>query len=271
MVGEIEFVSMNYTPVHNRFWSDGWIRELNALDRYLFLYLLTNGRAHPTGVYELPLDLMAAESGIDEKDLRLSMLQRLEPKIYYKEGWVILINYPTHRVSNSPKLITGIVNSFEEIPRKIQEIAISYGYPIDTLSVHIPVSRNRIEENRTKEKRKELSFDVVSEKEETERVYGSSAELLDEAVSLWIPVNVAAKRWRRQNKTELGYIDLLLQEEGLEWMRKVTEMLPKTNGTRFFPVITKPSVLYEKRAELKAAMERKMGEISTKKPPIAFV
>ncbi len=139
---------MTYTPIQNRFWSDGWVRQLNALDRYLFLYLLTNGRAKLTGVYELPLDMLASESGIDEKDLRLSMLNRLEPKVYYKEGWVIIINYLNHRVSNSPKLLAGINKEFEELPKKIQEIALSYGYPIHTVSIPNSVSRNRIEENR---------------------------------------------------------------------------------------------------------------------------
>ncbi len=150
---------MTYTPVHNRFWSDGWVRGLNALDRYLFLYLLTNGRAGLTGIYELPLDLMASESGIDEKDLRNSMLNRLEPKIYYKEGWVIIVNYPNHRVSNSPKLLAGIAKSYGEVPKKIQELAVAYGYPIHTISIPIPTSRNRIEENRKeKEIAKPISY-----------------------------------------------------------------------------------------------------------------
>lgn len=147
---------MEYTPIHNRFWSDGWVRGLNALDRYLFLYLLTNGRGHPTGIYELPLDLMAAESGIDEKDLRNSMLSRLEPKIFYKEGWVIIKNWPNHRVSDSPKVLTGLRNSFNQLPQNIQKIAIQHGYPIDTLSIHIPVSPIRIDKIRTDENKKAI-------------------------------------------------------------------------------------------------------------------
>lgn len=136
---------MNYTPIHNRFWSDGWVRQLNALDRYLFLYLLTNGRAQCTGIYELPLDMMATECGIDEKDLRLSMLQRLEPKVYYKEGWVIIMNFIKHRVSDSPALIKGILNEFEELPPHIKEIALQKGYPLHTLP---RPSRSRVEQSR---------------------------------------------------------------------------------------------------------------------------
>lgn len=138
---------MSYTPVQNRFWSDGWVRQLNALDRYLFLYLLTNGRGGRTGIYELPLDLMASESGVDEKDLRLSMLQRLEPKIYYKEGWVIVVNYLTHQLGGGSKYEAGVRTAFGELPKKIQEIAKDCGYPIDTLSIGYPQFPNRIEQN----------------------------------------------------------------------------------------------------------------------------
>lgn len=136
---------MRYTPVQNRFWSDGWVRGLNALDRYLFLYLLTNGRAQCTGIYELPIDIMATECGIDEKDLRLSMLIRLEPKVYYKEGWVIIMNFIKHRISNSPALVKGIHNEFEELPSHIKEIALQKGYPLHTLP---RPSRSRVEESR---------------------------------------------------------------------------------------------------------------------------
>lgn len=139
---------MTYTPVHNRFWSDGWVRSLNALDRYLFLYLLTNGRARMNGIYELPLDLMASESGIDEKDLRMSMLPRLEPKIYYREGWVIIVNYLNHHLNGGPKYDIGVKKDFDLLPKKIQELARSYGYSIDTLSKGISVSRSIVKNSK---------------------------------------------------------------------------------------------------------------------------
>lgn len=139
---------MSYTPVQNRFWSDGWVRQLNALDRYLFLYLLTNGRAGRVGVYELPLDLMASESGIDERDLKGSMLQRLEPRMVYKEGWVFIVNYPKYLIGDGPKFWAGVRNAFEELPEKIQALAKDSGYPMDRLSIDYSRFPNRIEENR---------------------------------------------------------------------------------------------------------------------------
>lgn len=239
---------MTYTPVQNRFWSDGWIRQLNALDRYLFLYLLTNGRAKLTGIYELPLDLMAAESGIDEKDLRLSMLQRLEPKIYYKEGWVIIVNYLTHRVSDSPKYLIGIKNEFNENPKKIQEIALSYGYPIHTLSIPNSISRNRIEENR-RDISETSSLPVLRSKEtseDTERTKKPPKYPNARTVFSWFPH--PQKSWQIDT-TQLKHAELLF-ERGEKAVKGALSYVAKHQDEDFFYKINKPSDLERKWVDL---------------------
>ena len=206
---------MGYTPIQERFWSDGWIRQLNALDRYLFLYLLTNGRSNLTGVYELPLDLMAAECGIDEKDLRMSMLNRLEPKIYYKEGWVIIKNFLNHRVSDSPKYLTGIRNQFDELPKHIQEISISIGYPIDTLSIPNRIRQDKIRQDISEPKVRVESF--IPGKEDAEarpkyaRKYPNAREVFG-----WFEEQEPS--WTL-NTTELKHAELLY-ERGMDAVRK---------------------------------------------------
>src|SRR3990167_6413350 len=104
--------------IDTRFWHDNWVRKLNALDRYLFIYLMTNDKCSFCGIYELPLEMMAFEPEIDEHDLEKSMLKRLEPKVYYHESWVYLPNFKKHHVSekseNSKK---GYNSALEEVPR----------------------------------------------------------------------------------------------------------------------------------------------------------
>src|SRR6185369_4096429 len=66
--------------VNTKFWSDKWVRQkLNPLDRYLFLYFLTNEHTNICGMYELPIETMAFESGLDKEDLMRSFLPRLKP------------------------------------------------------------------------------------------------------------------------------------------------------------------------------------------------
>jgi len=177
---------MSYTPVQHRFWSDGWVRQLNALDRYLFLYLLTNERINIAGIYELPLDIMAAECGIDEKDLRLSMLSRLEPKVYYREGWVIVLNYIKHRVSNSPKYLKGIQVAFNGLPKPIQEIAKGYGYPIDTIS-HIDIDIDKIKYSGAPAPQtiKEVKVNSREEERETPERISSNRRAAYESMLSW--------------------------------------------------------------------------------------
>lgn len=245
---------MSYTPVQNRFWSDGWVRQLNALDRYLFLYLLTNGRAGRTGIYELPIDLMAAECGIDEKDLRLSMLNRLEPRIFYKEGWIIIVNYQKHFIGDGPKFWAGVGSAFRELPEKIQVLAKDIGYPTDRLS--IPYSRfsNRIEENRIYTSVADAPQDyIVSLENEREAREKKTARYPNARITFsWFPN--PEKSWNL-NTTELKHGELLF-ERGEKKVRSALSFYQKNKDHEHIPQILKPSDLERKWNDLIAFAER---------------
>jgi len=104
--------------VNTRFWNDSWVRKLNSLDRYLFLYLLTNEHTNICGIYELPIGTMAYESGIDERDLERTMLKRLKPKVYYIDEWVFLVNFKKHQQYNESVKI-GMEKAQKDVPEKI--------------------------------------------------------------------------------------------------------------------------------------------------------
>ena len=135
--------------INDRFWADGWIRRLNPLDRYLFLYLLTNDKTTWCGVYELHLGMMAYETGLDERDLTSAFLPRLAPKAIYVDGWVYIPNWLKYHMSASgtlsPQQKKGIEATWNTVPEKIRlkikEIEqnidtppIPYTYPIGGVS-----------------------------------------------------------------------------------------------------------------------------------------
>ena len=242
---------MEYTPIHSRFWSDGFVRQLNALDRYLFLYLLSNGRAKLSGIYELPLDLMASESGIDEKDLRLSMLQRLEPKIFYREGWVIIVNYPKHRIGGGNKYAQGVKANFEELPSKIQALAESIGYPIHTLSIGYQRFPTILDKTRLNKKRIDTSvatapqdFNFTSDTEEPPKKQRKYPNAL--TVFSWFAEPEAS--WEL-NTTELKHAELLFLR-GEAKVRSALAFVKKHAGEDYLPKITKPSDLERKWNDL---------------------
>lgn len=127
--------------VQDRFWSDGWVRKLNPLDRYLFLYILTNEHTNWCGIYELDIGMMAFESGIDREELQRSMLPRLAPKAVYVDGWVYIPNWLRHHGSESgsisPTQQKGIEAAWKGVPerirlkiKEIEEKGIPYAYPM---------------------------------------------------------------------------------------------------------------------------------------------
>lgn len=120
--------------VNTRFWSDAWVRSINPLDRYFFLYLLTNEKTNLCGIYELPIDTMAHETGIKENDLQSSFFPRMKPKMFYFKNYVILVNFAKHQNTENPKIVAGIQRELSEIPEEIYKKAIGYGYPIHRLS-----------------------------------------------------------------------------------------------------------------------------------------
>lgn len=125
--------------ISTRFWSDNFIVELNPLDRYLFLYFLTNEHTNICGIYELPLKRMSDETGL-EKDMLLKMLKRLKGKIYYIDGWVYIKNFAKHQ-SDSDKIKTGIKNGRQLVPKKI----LDYIYDIDKVSIPLQVFESELE------------------------------------------------------------------------------------------------------------------------------
>jgi hypothetical protein len=106
--------------VDTKFWSDIWVRKLNALDRYAFLYFLTNEHSTWCGVYEVDLAMIAFESGIDEQDLKNSIMPRLEPKIIYVDGWVYIKNFEKYHGNRSILTQKGIDIAWSKVPDEIR-------------------------------------------------------------------------------------------------------------------------------------------------------
>ncbi len=107
--------------ISTRFWSDSFVVDkLNPLDRYLFLYFLTNERTNLAGVYESPLRTIANETGLEKEEI-LRMLERLKGKVEYKDGWVCLVNFTKHQNNDNGSIVKGIENRLNELPRDIKE------------------------------------------------------------------------------------------------------------------------------------------------------
>lgn len=101
------------------FWNDPWVVDnLNPLDSHLFIYLFTNARSNVAGVYEISLKQISREIGIEQEQLA-SMMKRLEPKVVYKDSWVILRNTIKNQNYHSPKMKVAIDTILKRVPQEL--------------------------------------------------------------------------------------------------------------------------------------------------------
>jgi len=229
--------------VNTKFWSDSFISELNPLDRYLFLYFLTNEHTNIAGVYELPLKTISFETGI-ELDMLKKMLKRLTGKIEYIDGWVCIKNFQKHQSAESTTVKRGIEIEMSKIPDNIKK-KIEYGYPMDTSSGDIIYS----------------NVDINSE---------TSSQDISILIKSFETLNPASKKFYG-NKTQREACRYLIDTYGLDRTKIIVEKtLPKTNGLKFFPTITTPLQLQDKWVSLESAIKKYQSENNKLKSNVAF-
>lgn len=244
---------MTMRSIDSRFWADGWVRKLNALDRYLFLYLLTNDHTTWCGVYELDIAMMAFESGIDREDLERAMLPRLSPKAVYVDGWVYVPNWMKYHLSSSgtvsPQHKKGFDAAWKTVPErirlKIKEIGCEV-YPMVGVSPSTSTSTS-IPAN-AEEKDIPIGYD--------ERPAKTSKAKYPNALTVfsWFPN--PQKSWESmKNVQEREYAEYLFSR-GEEAVKQALRYLDAHSGEEFLPKVTKPSDLERKWEDLKLYAKR---------------
>jgi len=250
--------------LNTKFWSDAFVVELNPLDRYLFLYLLSNEHTRICGIYELPLKTMSNETGL-EQDMLKTMFKTLEDKMHYIESWVYLKNFEKHQ-SASPAIKRGIENSKKEVPQHIldkitnlsgKEIPSPDG--IDTIvdppsNINININRN-INTKRTQNSLKKTVLQSSSKEANKE---------ITEIFSLFEKINPTIQYG---NKTQRSAVTELLDKIGFQKLVKIVEYASKVQGEKYSPVITTPCHLREKLSQLMVYYKKQ----ETKKPNMVKV
>lgn len=211
--------------VDTRFWVDGWVRKLNALDRYVFLYFLTNTHSSWCGVYEVDLSMVAFETGIEEQELINAILPRLSPKILYVDGWVVIRNFERYHANHSEKTQKGIENAWKLVPEDIKKKIESY--PIEGVSAFASASASALlgdsEESQLKNNQNPMAWKQYNENSHSDDLPAIDADS-GEAV-----VEVDAQKEANEKVTAL-----------LEWGEKI-------RGKKFLDAPTQRKMIHTMR------------------------
>ena len=140
---------MKQRYINTKFWSDNWIQKLDPIEKFLFMYLLTNEKTNIAGIYELPIKIMAVETGIDEDTIK-NIFKRFQKvkKVYFIDGWIILPNFPKHQKwQDNAKIQRGIEIILEKLPDiirySIDTLSIPYTYPSNNTNTNYNTNTNK--------------------------------------------------------------------------------------------------------------------------------
>jgi hypothetical protein len=124
--------------INTKFWHDSYIVNLKPTEKLIFLHLFTNALTNIAGVYELPIERVAFDTGISRRKVD-PILKKFEEdrKMLFWNGWVAVVNFIKHQNLN-PKNKIGIASELKLAPKElVDRLSIDYqrlGIPYDSSS-----------------------------------------------------------------------------------------------------------------------------------------
>lgn len=106
----------NYRQIHTKIWKDEFFGELSPQHKLLFIYLFSNELSSVSGLYKIPLRVIAFETGLPPEEI-MSGLALFEQtgKIFYRDGTVWVKNLNRYNASTSPKLAARISADLNDV------------------------------------------------------------------------------------------------------------------------------------------------------------
>jgi len=128
------------------YWNDPDIMKLPMKAKLLYLYLWTNRHCNQAGLYEIALETIEFETGLELQDIE-ELLQTLKKKVtWYPDQNLMWVKNFLHRQSQSPQFLAAAAKCLKAVSNngvvkefiKYNEgytLSIPYPYPIDRVSI----------------------------------------------------------------------------------------------------------------------------------------
>lgn len=129
------------------YWNDPDIMKLPMKAKLLYLYLWTNRHCNQAGLYEIALETIHFETGLELEEIP-DLLELLKKKVaWYSDQNLVWVKNFLHRQGQSPQFLAaaakclknipnnGLVDEFIEYNQGRYTLSIPYQYPIDRVSM----------------------------------------------------------------------------------------------------------------------------------------
>jgi len=250
--------------INTSFWDDDYIRLLSPVDKFLFLYFMTNPLTNIAGCYKTTKDRMLFDLNTTENNKENISLDRLskaidmfqkDEKIYYLDGWIFIKNFIKNQSINS-KVKIGIQIILKEIEGKVRGILIDY----DSLSICF--DNNNPNPNLNSNLNLNSNSNLISKTEVLPEVKKEEiiidqeiGKQINELIELFKEVNLTYTKLF-SNKTERNVIERFLKDKGFDITKKLIMAGIKYQDQ--FTAITKPTE-FERNIN-KIILKKKTGQ-----------
>jgi len=171
--------------INTRFWDDSYIRNLKPEAKLIFLYLITNALTELCGAYEIGLDRIAFDTGINPKTISSSLSQfERAGKMLYRDGWIYIKNFAKHQHSN-PSIQAGIKSSFDALPENIRTQITEWtdcGQTVDRLEQDVTYREDLIQRRSNRES--DIDATQLTPKQQNKKFFEDQA--LQEELVQWL-------------------------------------------------------------------------------------
>lgn len=234
-----------------KFWSDGYVEDLDPVEKLLFLYLLTNERTNVAGIYELPRKIMSVETGI-EKSMLDKILERFEKdgKIYTYEKWVRLVNSDKHQNLSNSKIQIGRNRIIDALSTEVKDrLYMTHAYVSNNLDSDLDLDSN---------------FDLHKAVAEAPVEKEKLAKEVDEVSQLYYQTVAELQLPIRNHRNLQTRIKALEKEIGknpsIMYLRFVKQNYMQLDDDGYKPRLAESLDIYAKRVSIKNWIERKLIE-----------
>jgi len=235
--------------VNTAFWTDPYIQEAEPNVKLLFLYLLTNPLTNLAGIYEITIKQIAFDTDLG-KDTVAEILTKLESdkKVYYREGYIILINHQKHNKLNTSMKV-NVENVISSLPSSIKSILTEIGtdsiQPVDRVGTPSidPVDKLRQVKDKGKSKGKEKEKAKRSPIGERAAQFRNSVFLIGKDKYNKAMLNAFIEYWNEPNQ-----LRTLLRHE----------------GEKYFEISRRLATWYSREKEQKFGKEPPSGQVPRK-------
>jgi len=105
--------------ISSKFWTDTYVEKLTPMEKFLFLYLLSNPLNNILGVYEISKKRISYESWIDLETVSKGLERFIKDwKILIVKDWIFIKNFPKNQSLN-PNVLKWMQRILDLVPLAI--------------------------------------------------------------------------------------------------------------------------------------------------------